>query len=127
MPTRQIEPDQWKSFLEEFSRRHQGSLIAIETADPEAGTQEETKLMPFLGISFEEKGSEADSVEVIAGTEAEDHVTHTIFLPKKIYHKEGAGLISDEVNRDEILEITSADDPPITYLRFRRGNTSHPR
>jgi hypothetical protein len=127
MPTRQIEPDQWKAFLEEFSRRHQGAFVAVETADPEDGTQEETKEMPFLGISFEVKGSEADSVEVIVGTEAEDHITHTIFRPKKIYHKEAAGLISDEVNRDEILEITSADDPPITYLRFRHGNRTNPR
>jgi len=124
MPTRQIEPDQWKAFLEEFSRRHQGTVVAIEVADPESGKQSEVRAMPFVGITFETNGSEADTIEVLAGTETEDHVEHTIFRPKAIYHKEAAGLISDEVNRDEILEITSADDPPITYLRFRHVN--HP-
>lgn len=119
MPTRQIEATQWKEYLEDFSRRHQGAQIAIETADPEAGTQEEARWLPFVGISFEIKGSEADSIEILAGTETADHLTHTIFRPKKVYHKEGAGIASDEVNQDEILEITSADEPPVTYLRFR--------
>ena|SRR5579883_2290720 len=121
MPTRQIEPEQWKPFLEDFSRRHQGVTVEIEIADPEAGTQEEVRSLPFVGISFEAKGSDADSIEVLAGTETEDHIAHTIFRPKKIYHKEAAGLISDEVNQDEVLEITSAATPPITYLRFRPG------
>ncbi|HEX5324000.1 MAG TPA: DUF5335 family protein [Capsulimonadaceae bacterium] len=118
MSTREIQPAQWKPFLEDFSRRHQGVLMAIETADPDAGPQEEINALPFVGISYEEKGSDADSVEVSAGTEPERHMTHVIFRPRAIYHKEGAGLISDEVNRDEILEITSADEPPVTYLRF---------
>lgn len=122
MPTRQIEPDQWKPFLDDFSRRHQGAKIAIEIADPQSGTQEEARWLPFVGISFEEKGSEADSIEILAGIQTEDHLTHTIFRPKKVYHKEGAGIASDEVNRDEIIEITSADEPPITYLRFRHPN-----
>ena len=38
--------------------------------------------------------------------------------PVHVYHKNAAGLISEEVNPDEVLEITSSDDPRITYLRF---------
>ena len=121
MPTRQIEPNEWKDFLDDFSRRHQGVIVAIETADPEAGTQNEVSALPFVGINFQVKGSEADTIEVMAGTEKEDHVEHTIFRPKAIYHKDAAGLVSDEINQDEILEITSADNPPITYLRFRQS------
>lgn len=121
MPTRPIEAAEWKTYLDEFSRHHQGALVAVEIADPQMGTQEEARWLPFVGISYEEKGSDANSVELIAGDQS-NNLTHVIFRPKKIYHKEGAGIASDEVNRDEIIEVTSADEPPVTTLRFRHPN-----
>ena len=47
-------------------------------------------------------------------------MTHIVSNPQQVFHKTGAGVMSAEVNPDEVLEITASDDPPITYLRFRR-------
>ena len=45
-------------------------------------------------------------------------VTHAIENPNRVFHKTAAGVMSDEVNQDEVIEITAPGHPPITYLRF---------
>jgi uncharacterized protein DUF5335 len=75
-----IERSQWKTFLEEFSKRNQLRPTSLE-AFGEFGAQEEEKLLPLIGISFETKGDGAGSVEIILGGETaaeERHLTHTI-------------------------------------------------
>ena len=75
-----IERDQWKSFLEDFSKRNQMRATRLEVVG-EIGAQEEEKYLPLIGVSFEPKGSEAGSVEIILGGEtAKDarHVEHLV-------------------------------------------------
>ena len=119
MPTREISRDHWPTFFDDFSRARTGSLITIElVSDPQADPQYEARRLPLVGLSYDPKGSGEGHIEIMAGTEGGDHVTHVITQPVHVYHKEGAGLISDEVNADEILEVTSSAAPRITYLRF---------
>ena len=120
MATHDIERERWGAFFDEFSRRRQGMLVTIEAVAPESGPQVETRGLPFVGITLDRKGSGGDTIEILTGTERDDHLSHTIPAPTRVYHKTGAGVMSDEVNPDEILEITSSGDPPITYLRFQR-------
>ncbi len=116
MATREIAKAEWPAFLDEFSRARQGALVTIEVVDPQTGPRFPARRLPLVGLSYEDK--EGESIVIIAGTEASDHLSHTVTRPVHLYHKEGAGLISEEVNPHEILEITSADYPPITSLRF---------
>jgi hypothetical protein len=74
--------------------------------------------LPLAGVSFDPKGSEHGSIDIMAGTEATNHVTHVITHPKRVYHKTGTGDLSSEVERDEVVEVTAAGDPPVTYIRF---------
>ena len=123
MPTREIQREQWESYFDEFSRTRAGELVTIEVvSNAQDDPRDEVKLLPLLGISFDPKGSEAGSIEIMVGDKANDHVTHIVTRPVHVYHKDGAGLISDEVNQEEIIEITSADVPPIVYLRFTPGS-----
>ena len=81
-----IERSQWKTFLEEFSKRNQLRATSLE-AFGEFGAQEEEKFLPLVGISFETKGDSAGSVEIILGgeTAAEPrHLTHTISEVERI-------------------------------------------
>ena len=121
MPTREIGRDRWQTFFDEFSQSRQGALVTIEVIEnaQDAPDYEATRL-PLTGISYDPKGSGAGHIEIMAGTEVGDNVTHVVTQPVHVYHKEGAGLISDEVNADEVLEITSSAHPPITYLRFQK-------
>ncbi len=119
MPTREIGRAQWPAFLDEFSRRRAGALVTIEiVSGPQNNPQFAARRLPLTGLAYDGKGSGADQIEIMAGTETDDQITHVVVQPIHLYHKEGAGLISEEVNADEIIEITSAVPPPITYLRF---------
>lgn len=119
MATHEISKDQWKPFLETLSERRKGAKVTVEVADPHHGPRKEVTDLPLVGISYEDKGSETGSVELLLGDAAGDHVTRVISHPKTIYHKSAAGVLSDEVNHDEIVEITSSDDPPVTQLHFK--------
>jgi hypothetical protein len=121
MPTREISRAQWPAFLDEFSQRRAGALVTIEiVSGPQTDPRFAARRLPLNGLSYDSKGSGAGHIEIMAGTETNNQITHVIAQPVHLYHKEGAGLLSDEVNTDEIIEITSAVPPPITYLRFER-------
>ena len=75
-----IEQDQWKSFLDEFSKRNQLRTTRLEVVS-ELGDQQEEEYLPLVGVSFESKGSAAGSVEIILGGETaadERHVEHIV-------------------------------------------------
>lgn len=63
-----IERDQWKSFLDEFSKRNHGRPTRLQVVG-ELGAQEEERFLPLGGVSLETKGSVAGSVEIILGGE----------------------------------------------------------
>jgi hypothetical protein len=75
-----IEQDQWKSFLDEFSKRNKSRATRLEVVS-ELGDQQEEEYLPLLGVSLESKGSAAGSVEIILGGETaadERHVEHIV-------------------------------------------------
>jgi len=75
-----IEPEEWQSFLTEFTKRNHLRSTRLEVIG-EGGAQEEENYLPLVGVSFEAKGTEAGSVEVILGSEtAKDdrHIDHLI-------------------------------------------------
>jgi hypothetical protein len=77
----EIERNQWKTFLDEFSRRNQLRPSRLEVVGGDTGAQEEEKHLPLVGISFDPKGSAAGSVEIILGGETaadQRHITHTV-------------------------------------------------
>jgi hypothetical protein len=81
-----IEKDQWKTFLNEFSKRNQLRPTRLEVVG-EIGAQEEEENLPLIGVSLETRGTAAGSVEVILGGEspADDrHVEHIISKVQKI-------------------------------------------
>src|SRR6266436_766253 len=83
----EIPRDQWKTFLDEFSKRNQLRPTRLEIIGEELGAQEEEELLPFVGISFERKGSAAGSVEIILGGETAKEpreLTHTVFNAERI-------------------------------------------
>ena len=119
MPTREIARSDWKSYFDEFSRTRAGERVTVELIhDPQADPEFALEKQPLVGLSFEEKGSDKGDILLSVGGETDDSLTHAITNPVHVYHKNARGLLSDEVNEDEVLEITSTDDPRITYLRF---------
>lgn len=82
-----IKQEQWKAFLDEFSKRNQSRTTRLEVVGGEVGAQEEEQFLPLLGVSFEPKGSDAGSVVIILGGEtAQDqrHVEHLVEQVERI-------------------------------------------
>ena len=111
----EIERNQWKTFLDEFSRRNQLRPTRLEIIGEEIGVQEEETLLPFTGISFEAKGTASGSVEIILGGEtAADprSLTHIVTGVKRIMPLAGTGgALEDGLGIED-------EDGVKTLLRF---------
>ena len=110
----EIERNQWKTFLEEFSRRNQLRPTRLEIIGAEIGAQEEETHLPLTGISFETKGTASGSVEIILGgeTAAESRrLTHTVTGVRRIVPLVGASALEDGLGIED-------EDGVKTLLRF---------
>jgi hypothetical protein len=109
-----IERNQWKTFLDEFSKRNQLRPTRLEVVGSDIGAQEEEKFLPLVGVSFETKGDAAGTVEIILGGETaaeERHLDHTIRNVERI-----APLIGT-TGLEEGLGIQDSENVK-TLLRF---------
>ena len=101
-----IERNDWKGFLEEFTKRNQLRPTHLEVISEEVGAQEGAHYLPLLGVSYDPKGTEAGSVEIILGGETVRdgrHITHLVEHVEKITPlvgmkmlEEGLGIESQE-------------------------------
>ena len=81
-----VERDQWKTFLDEFSKRNQ-LRDSSEAIGEEIGAQEEEQLLPFSGVNFETKGIAAGSVEIILGVETAAEKKTLLLISSEMWKK----------------------------------------
>jgi hypothetical protein len=112
MPTQEIQRDEWKTFLDTFSRQHEGWLATLEVLGPDIGAQQEAGDLPLEGITATSKDSAVESIAISLGKTPEDHITHTITEPTRVW------LEQTSQGANAALEIESAEDVK-TLLRFR--------
>jgi hypothetical protein len=109
-----IEREAWDSFVKDFNRRNALRATRLEVLNAELGDQEEELKLPLLGLSLEEKGKDAPSIEISLGGETakeERHITHMIPRVRNIMTKMGVDL------REEALLIED-DEGTKTILLF---------
>ncbi|HEX8289105.1 MAG TPA: DUF5335 family protein [Pyrinomonadaceae bacterium] len=102
----QIIRNNWKDYLNDFSRRNRMRPARLEILSDEMGASEQAQHLPLVGISYEEKGSDAGDALVSLGDEgaADDrHLIHAISQITSITARTG------EDSREDALEITDAD------------------
>jgi hypothetical protein len=105
-----IEPDKWISFLDSFSRQHEGWLANVEVATG-AGKLTELVNRRLRGVSIDHAdGKQRAYVEV--GDALDECVTHMVESPTGIRFKR------TETGAHEGLDIVSADGST-TLVRFR--------
>ncbi|MCW3098361.1 MAG: hypothetical protein JWL77_3979 [Chthonomonadaceae bacterium] len=103
MSTREIAPPEWRHFFDAFSRDHLSTTAVVQVISPDLGAQEEARKLPFVGVSFDPKGSAKGSIALTLGTDPEDHVEHRILNPVHVWLKTG------DVGENDTLEIETAD------------------
>jgi hypothetical protein len=76
-------PVEWRDFLEQMTREHEGDEVTIEVLSPEIGDQEEAEKLAFSYLEYDHK----DDVVIVAvgGRDARYPVLrHLINHPRKI-------------------------------------------
>jgi hypothetical protein len=111
METTEIPRSEWRSFLEVFSRQHEGWLATLELAgrdiaQPPAGE------FPLKEVALTSVVGGSEGITINLGKTPEEHLKHTVIEPTHVW------LVQTSEGADAALEIESADDTK-TLLRFR--------
>lgn len=110
--TREITRGDWQRFFDDFSKQHQGETASVEVIASAAGVQPVAENLPFVGISADEAGSEKNSIDLILGTEPDDHLEHRISDPTHLWLKTDGDKVND------VIEI-EAEDGTKTLLQLQ--------
>ena len=111
MQTAEIPRDAWSAVLEEFTRAHEGWLVAIDVLGADLGAQREIENLPLVGISAD-RSMRDYSITISVEREADAHLTHIIHAVDRLF------LERTDEGADLALLIQGADGVQ-TILRFR--------
>ncbi|SRR6266511_4025024 len=111
MPSRDIPREQWVTFLDSFSRQHEGWLVNVEVVTDGLGAHREVREKRLIGVSADLKNG-SNAISIIAGDRSDDHVNHIINGPTRI------ALEETEEGAHKGLRIEAADGGT-TLLLFR--------
>jgi len=112
MRTQEIPKNEWTIFFDSFSRKHQGWLVNLEIFGNEIGAQVEERELALEGITHESDEKEGNTIRIMTGVKADDHITHSITRPTQV------SLEQTDEGADAALAMKSADGVT-TLLRFR--------
>jgi hypothetical protein len=112
VPSRDIPREQWMTFLDSFSRQHEGWLVNVEVVTDGLGAHRELREKRLIGVSADLKSHDSSTISIIAGDRSDDHVNHIINGPTRV------ALEETEEGAHKGLRIEAADGET-TLLLFR--------
>ncbi len=111
MPVREIPRGDWVTFLESFSRLHDGWLITIDVPGaPDERLQERESALKSITADLGNQGK--DSISILTRNIPRDEVSHIIDAPLHVR------LLEMETGAHEGLQIESKNGQT-TIVRFR--------
>lgn len=120
MQTREIPPDQWRTFFTDFTRLYQDQHVNVETLrHSEHGVESRLCDLPLLGIvSAHEHGREEWIEVVVARGPWGPPATHSIAMPSRV-------CLAEEHGDAVALQVDSADGS-VTMIRFEPPRENMP-
>jgi|KBSMisStaDraftv2_1062788.scaffolds.fasta_scaffold12218_1 hypothetical protein len=112
MQTKEIQQSDWREFFDNFSRTYQGSAVGIEILGLEIGAQTEETGLALEGITAESDEKSDDTIVIMVGANADDHITHSVRRPTQV------SLEQTDEGLDLALAIKGADGCTV-LLRFQ--------
>ena len=108
--TKEIKKEDWKKFFDELSREQRDAETSVQVLSDEIGAQVLSAGLPFVGLTFDEKGGES-KIELIVGKGTENHQTHNIINPKIVAFESADGKlgtldIEDESQTKTLIKFT---------------------
>lgn len=110
--TEEIRDNEWDKFCASFSRMFAGSLVTIETVDPENVHREIAHEVPFEAIEMDHTNKCSDVLHIRAAQDGQRHVEQNVVEPIHIIARrrhDGA----------KVLEIVGEEGE--TYIHFHSG------
>ena len=111
-PGREIPRGEWLSFLDGFSRQHEGWLVTLEVPEAQGGSGVEAENLKFIGITPEHSEGR-DRISIALGKAPDDHLTHFVSDPVRVL------CLETTSGEHAGLQIEAADGSR-TAVRFRR-------
>jgi len=108
----EIPRGEWLSFLDSFSRQHEGWLVTLEVPEGEGRSGVEAENLKLEGVTPEHSEGH-DRIAIALGQAADDHLTHFVSDPIRLLFLE----TNDGSHMG--LQIEAADGSQ-TVVRFRR-------
>lgn len=110
--TIEIPTDDWRRFLDDFSKAHEGWIVTVEVVGPTIGDQEAASGLPLVGVGADTKNGER-RVEIMVGRGPESHATRIIEKPRRVWLEQ-----SDRSGHDAIA--IAGDDGTTTIVIVQR-------
>ena len=109
-PGQEIPRGEWLSFLDGFSRQHEGRLVTLEVPDGH-GRGVEAENLKLEGIT-PEHSEDHDRISIALGKAPDDHLTHFVTDPIRVV------FLETKTGEHAGLQIEAADGSR-TVVRFR--------
>ena len=109
MSNKQINPERWEEFFDQFTNGNRGRLIKLEIVDPERGDQIPLQNAPLWSLVYNSVNRDNDLTISTGGEEVT--YAHTIHTPKTVWEaldqngKVVALEIVDESKTQTILHL----------------------
>jgi uncharacterized protein DUF5335 len=110
-PGCEIPRGEWLSFLDGFSRQHEGWLVTLEVPEVQGRSGVEAENLKLVGITPEHSEGR-DRISIALGKAPDDHLTHFVSDPVRVLTLEGTN------GEHAGLQIEAADGSR-TAVRFR--------
>jgi hypothetical protein len=110
--TEEIRDTEWDKFCSSFSSMFAGSLVTIETVDPENVHREIAREVPFEGIEMDHSDRCCDHLHVRAAQDGMRHVDQDVLDPIHI-------IARRKEDGEKVLEIIGEQGE--TYIHFHSG------
>ena len=105
-----IPQKQWREFLQEFSRRHHGWLVTVETHDLETAEDVASRFLPLQSIALDLEDEKNPRINVTVRSD-EKEIRHILFRPSEVV------LYRSERGDEEAVRVVSINTS--TTVRFR--------
>ena len=117
MPTVAIPQNEWRKFLEEFSRRHHGWLVTLETHDLETEENVASRFMPLECMALDLEDEKNPRINVTVRSD-EKQIKHILFRPSQLVvyrseHGEAQAVRIVSINTSTIVRFRVAMSPEL--------------
>jgi len=112
MAEREIPRAEWKTFFDDVSRQYEQGQVTVEVRGDLLPQQAALSELPLLGISYDDKGSGAGQIHIMAGSDVTTNSSYTVETPTLVR------VATTPAGDVDTVTIDAQEGMPVTLVRF---------